>query len=185
MGTVTSFREAAERARAQARSALSKLRDERAQARQEARPRWLPAASDAAPAAPVVAPAAEPPAAPAPPPVSEAPAAAPKRKAAAGSRKHKRIAEIVRDVAGEASVEHPGEVEPPAGGAERPALDLTALGILGPGLRWRLSQLGIDSLRSLSTADAAWLRRELGEIGMLTNVEAWIEAAGRMDGNPR
>lgn len=228
MAQVISFREASEKARSDARTALARLREERLKARRDARPRWVPGQPEPGPEPEAAAPAiAAPdtsapaiPAAPAPakrsaksmpsapletPAAADAPPAAPRRKTAPGpiSGRGKRIADIVRDTTGGASADpaepeaspefsapeiNPAAMEAPevetADAAEAEPevmLDLSVLSILGPGLRWRLSQLGIDTLKSLSKTDAAWLRRELGEIGRLTHVEAWIEAAKAMD----
>ncbi|MCW2319063.1 hypothetical protein M2322_004632 [Rhodoblastus acidophilus] len=56
-------------------------------------------------------------------------------------------------------------------------LSLERLDMLGPGLRWRLAQLGYPSLNALASADPDALRARLGEIGRLVNVKTWIEAA--------
>lgn len=181
MASVISFREASEKARADARSALARLREERLKSRQAARPRWTPPGQPqhAAPAPAVVPEAA--PVLPAEATATPSPAPAPRRKGSQPTTgRSKRIADIVRDATG-ASPEETAVESAPEAPESGVSLDLSVLSVLGPGLRWRLSQLGIDSLKSLSKADAASLRRELGEIGRLANVEGWIEAARAME----
>jgi hypothetical protein len=55
--------------------------------------------------------------------------------------------------------------------------DLTAIPELEPGMRIRLSQLGIQDVDDLAQSDPVELRKNLGEISRLLRVERWIEAA--------
>jgi predicted flap endonuclease-1-like 5' DNA nuclease len=54
---------------------------------------------------------------------------------------------------------------------------LEHLTMIGPGLRWRLSQLGVTSLDDLVAVDRAELKAQLGEIGRLVNLTTWVNAA--------
>jgi hypothetical protein len=54
---------------------------------------------------------------------------------------------------------------------------LEHLTMIGPGLRWRLSQLGVESLDDLVAVDLAVLKAQLGEIGRLVNLTTWVNAA--------
>lgn len=55
--------------------------------------------------------------------------------------------------------------------------DLTAIRELGPGMRIRLSQLGIQNVDDLAHSDPVELRKNLGEISRLLRLERRIEAA--------
>jgi len=102
------------------------------------------------------------------------------------------------EIAHDASTPEPALTEPspaeaivaaaPAPAAQDPAVDpapetpfphlpLERLTMLGPGLRWRLAQLGYATVDALAEADADALRARLGEIGRLANVRTWLEAA--------
>jgi predicted flap endonuclease-1-like 5' DNA nuclease len=72
-----------------------------------------------------------------------------------------------------------GAAPPGADAAPAPGLpkDLTAIPELGPGMRIRLSQLGIQSVDDLAGSDPVELRKNLGEISRLLRVERWIETA--------
>lgn len=62
----------------------------------------------------------------------------------------------------------------------RPAassIDLDILPGIGAGLRWRLGQLGIDSVNDLAQTDVEHLRTQLGEIGQLLNMDYWVDMA--------
>lgn len=48
---------------------------------------------------------------------------------------------------------------------------------LGPGMVWRLNQLGLRTLADLAAADAEDLRVKLGKLGRMVNVEQWIAHA--------
>lgn len=58
--------------------------------------------------------------------------------------------------------------------AAPPALPLPGM---GPGMVLRLRHLGIESTAQMAEADPAALRRALGPISRLVNVEGWIAAA--------
>jgi hypothetical protein len=58
----------------------------------------------------------------------------------------------------------------------RAIIGLEVLG-LGPGMLIRLNQLGIHNAGDLATGEAATIRRALGDISRLINVEAWISRA--------
>ena len=76
MAQVISFREASEKARSEARTALARLREERLKARRDARPRWVPGQPETSPEAATAAPAIPAPEIPAPEfPAAPAPAA--------------------------------------------------------------------------------------------------------------
>ncbi len=159
-------------------------------------------------AAPEPAPAVQTPdAAPAPAP---APAAPPRRSRAAAAAATKESAPVAplaapakpgRPAASRitaAVVEatkhrQPARSKPvaPTGAAPRPArarapstlkratpLDMVPL--LGPGLRWRLGQLGIDSVETLVAMDEKKLARNLGEIGKMLNLPSWLAAARKV-----
>ncbi len=65
------------------------------------------------------------------------------------------------------------------------ALDAAMTAELGPGMQFRLRQLGFGSDAALAEADPATLRAALGEISHLLNVELWIEQARRRRPTPR
>jgi len=79
-----------------------------------------------------------------------------------------------------------GGIEPPAASPQpepepMPVPAIAAMATvsaeLGPGMRFRLEQVGYGSDAALAAADPAALRASLGEISRLLNVEAWIAAA--------
>lgn len=57
------------------------------------------------------------------------------------------------------------------------ASDLARLPGVGPGLVWKLQAAGIGSLGALAGADAGDLRRALGALSGLVDVDAWIAFA--------
>lgn len=61
----------------------------------------------------------------------------------------------------------------------RPARDLplATISAIGPGLAWKLQNLGILSLGDLATADPVALRNGLGPLGTLVRLDLWIEEA--------
>jgi nucleotidyltransferase/DNA polymerase involved in DNA repair len=48
---------------------------------------------------------------------------------------------------------------------------------LGPGMVWRLNQLGIRTLGDLADMEVEDLRAKLGPVAKLVRVEAWIDYA--------
>jgi predicted flap endonuclease-1-like 5' DNA nuclease len=54
---------------------------------------------------------------------------------------------------------------------------VTAVPSLGPGMVWRLNQLGIRTLGELAACDAEDLRTRLGKLGRMVNVDQWISFA--------
>ncbi len=69
---------------------------------------------------------------------------------------------------------------PPPQAANEPTGTVTAL---GPGMLARLRLLGYAQLSDLAEAEPAELRRALGDISRLLNVEAWIAEARRQAGD--
>ncbi len=72
---------------------------------------------------------------------------------------------------------------PTASAPRKPeALSLATLPSIGPGMIWRLGQLGVVTLDDLARSDNVHLRKSLGAIGALVNVDALIaEAKSRLD----
>jgi predicted flap endonuclease-1-like 5' DNA nuclease len=54
---------------------------------------------------------------------------------------------------------------------------LTAIPALGPGMIWRLSQVGVRTLGDLAVIEADDLRTRLGAVAKLVRVENWIDQA--------
>jgi predicted flap endonuclease-1-like 5' DNA nuclease len=54
---------------------------------------------------------------------------------------------------------------------------LTAIPALGPGMIWRLSQVGVQTLGDLAVIEADDLRTRLGAVAKLVRVENWIDQA--------
>lgn len=149
----------------------------------------------------IAPPAAEPPAAPkqkprkaavpapavvkASDPVEEAAANVPDKKAKATKPKRKptpaRHAEVAADAIADAPAPDevaeapPNEREP----AQEPAdvRPLSALSTLGPGMIWRLNQIGLVTVGDLANADPEQVRESLGGIAKLIRVETLIERA--------
>jgi hypothetical protein len=48
---------------------------------------------------------------------------------------------------------------------------------LGPGMIWRLNQLGLETLHDLADVEAGQLRAALGPVGKLVKIEDWIHYA--------
>jgi hypothetical protein len=48
---------------------------------------------------------------------------------------------------------------------------------LGPGMVWRLNQLGVATLGDLAAQDSDALKRQLGRLGRMVNVDQWIAYA--------
>lgn len=48
---------------------------------------------------------------------------------------------------------------------------------LGPGLRWALRQAGIGSLADLADAQPEALRKKMGQIGPLIDIDLWVRLA--------
>jgi predicted flap endonuclease-1-like 5' DNA nuclease len=65
-------------------------------------------------------------------------------------------------------------VKTAAGHAEK---SVSAVPTLGPGMVWRLNQLGVTTLGDLAAQDAEGLKRQLGRLGRMVNVEQWITYA--------
>jgi hypothetical protein len=56
-------------------------------------------------------------------------------------------------------------------------IPLSALPALGPGMIWRLSQVGVQTLGDLAAIEADDLRKRLGAVAKLVRVENWIDQA--------
>jgi predicted flap endonuclease-1-like 5' DNA nuclease len=63
--------------------------------------------------------------------------------------------------------------------ADHAAKSVSAVPTLGPGMVWRLNQLGVATLGDLAAQDAEALRRQLGRLGRMVNVDQWIAYARR------
>ncbi len=81
--------------------------------------------------------------------------------------------------ADEAWLSEPTPTAKPAGVAS----DLDALPGIGPGLVWVLEQAGIGTMAALAAADAEDLRRHLGVIGELVDIDSWIALAEERSGS--
>ncbi|MDG4648434.1 hypothetical protein P6F26_08250 [Roseibacterium sp. SDUM158017] len=62
-------------------------------------------------------------------------------------------------------------MDPPEGS------DLDSLPGAGPGLIWLFGECGIRTLADLAKADPAWLRKRLGLVGELLDLDHWIAFA--------
>jgi predicted flap endonuclease-1-like 5' DNA nuclease len=71
-----------------------------------------------------------------------------------------------------AAIETPAKKRP-----DRSGDPVSKVPSLGPGMVWRLNQLGVRTLGDLAAADAADLRGKLGKLGRMVNVEQWIAHA--------
>jgi hypothetical protein len=54
---------------------------------------------------------------------------------------------------------------------------VSAIPTLGPGMVWRLKQLGVATLGDLAAQEPEALRHQLGRLGRIVNVEQWITYA--------
>jgi len=61
------------------------------------------------------------------------------------------------------------------------ATDLDSLPGAGVGLIWMLQQCGVSTLTDLAKADADTLTAEMGLVGELLDLQAWIDLAGQTD----
>lgn len=75
----------------------------------------------------------------------------------------------------EASPEAPGVDAAPA--AVPSQSDLADLPGVGPGLIWMLEQNGVQTLADLASCDEDKLKENLGFVGKLVNLNAWIRVA--------
>lgn len=57
------------------------------------------------------------------------------------------------------------------------AAPLSAIAAIGPGLAWKLHNLGVLTLEDLARADANALRNGLGPLGSLVSLDSWIAEA--------
>jgi predicted flap endonuclease-1-like 5' DNA nuclease len=60
---------------------------------------------------------------------------------------------------------------------DRSGAPVSGIASLGPGMVWRLNQLGLRTIGDLAAADPTELRGKLGKLGGMVNVEQWIAQA--------